>query len=65
MSLKDKKLFSELREHLGLASIKNCIRRGTLKWFRHAQRYSTSDDSVEEKCRDLVVVGQLRKGRVW
>ena len=60
--LKDRKP-SELREHLGLDSIRNCIGRGWLKWFVHVERYS--DDSVVKKWRDIVVEGQQRKGRTW
>ena len=56
--LTDRKPSSELRKHLGLDSIRNCIRRYRLSWFGHLQR--CSDDSVK-KCRDIVVEGQQRK----
>mgnify|MGYP001793693180 CR=1 FL=1 len=46
VTLKDRKP-SELREHLGLDSIRNCIRRGRLRWFDHVKR--CTDDSVDEE----------------
>ena len=61
VTLKDRKPSSELKEHLGLDSIRNCIRRSSLKWFGHVER--CSDDSVVKKCRDIVTEGQQRKGR--
>ena len=61
VTLKDRKPSSELRLHLGLDSIRNCIRRGRLRWFGHVER--CSDDSMVKKCRDIVFEGQQRKGR--
>ena len=34
VTLSDRKAFSELKEHFCLDSIRNCIRRGRLRWFR-------------------------------
>ena len=47
VTLKDRKPSSELRERLGLDSIRNCIRGGRLKWFGHVER--CSDDSMMKK----------------
>ena len=63
VTLKDRKPSSELREPLGLNSIRNCIRRGRLMWFGHVER--CSDYSMVKKCRDIVVEGQQRKSRHW
>ena len=46
VTLKDRKP-SELRECLGLDSIRNCIRRGRLRWFGHVERCR---DHVVKKC---------------
>ena len=40
VTLKDRKRSSELREHLGLDSIVNCIRKGRLRWLDHLERCS-------------------------
>ena len=37
VALKDRKPSSELREHLGLDSIRSCIRRGRSRWFQEMQ----------------------------
>ena len=60
-TLKDRKHSQEQRERLGLNSIRNCIRKGRLRWFGRVQR--CSDDSLVKKCRDTVVEGQQTKGR--
>ena len=59
-SLKDRKPSSELKEHLGLDSIRNCIRRGRLRWFGNVERWG--NDSFVKKCREVVVEVQQRKG---
>ena len=56
----NRKPSSELREHLGLDSSRNCIRRDRLRLFGHLER--CSDDSVVKKCCDIFVEGQQRKG---
>ena len=61
VTLKDRKPSSELRKCLGLFSIRNCIRRGRLRWLCHVER--CSDDSVVKKCSDILDEGQQRKGR--
>ena len=38
VTLKDRKPSSEMRERLGLDSIRNCIRRGRLRLFSHVCR---------------------------
>ena len=55
VTLKDRKPSSELREHLGLDSTRNCIRGGRLRWFSNAEK--CSDYSVEKKCKNIAVEG--------
>ena len=47
-----RKLSTELSEHLGLDSIRNCITGGRLWLFSHVER--CSDDSMVKKCRELL-----------
>ena len=51
VTLKDTKPSLELKKRLGLDSnsIRNCIRRGRLRWFGDLER--CSDDSTVKKCR--------------
>ena len=60
--LNDRKPSSELRECLGLDSIRNCISGGKLRWFDHVERCSdASVDNMVKICRDIVVEGQQKR----
>ncbi len=51
--MKDRKGSDELRQRLGIKSVCDMVRDGRLRWFGH----------VEQKCRDMTVVGNRGKGR--
>src|SRR3989442_14229647 len=59
--LKDRRLSEELRLGLGIEGVEEVVRRGRLRWFGHVER-KEADDWVS-KCRNLEVVGGVRKGR--
>ena len=40
-------------------SVRNCIRRGRLRWFGHVERCSI--DRVMKKCRDIELEGKQKK----
>ena len=58
VTLNDGKPSLELRECSSFNSIRNCIRRGRLRWFAYVGR--CGDDSAVKKCSDIVVEGQQR-----
>ena len=45
--------FDELRDHLWLISIRNCIQRCRLWWFGHVERMN--NDSYVKKCVKVIV----------
>ena len=51
----------KLRCGLGIEGVEEVVRRGRLRWFGHVER-KEADDWVS-KCRNLVVVGGVKKGR--
>ena len=61
VTLKDRKLSSELRKNLGLNNIRNCIKNDGLRWFGHVER--CSDDSVVKKWRDTYLL-RVHLGRI-
>ena len=61
VTLKDRKSSAELRDRLGLASIRDCVQRRSLRWFGHVERMD--DENWVKKSREIVVVGQRRRGR--
>ena len=61
VTLKDKRSSEELRNGLGIVGVDRVVRRGRLRWFGHVER-KEADDWVS-KCRNLEVVGGVRKGR--
>ena len=46
---------------MGIESVDRVVGRGRLRWYGHVQR-KNADDWVSE-CRNLEVVGGIRKGR--
>ena len=61
VTLKDRRPSEELRLGLGIEGVEEVVRRGRLRWFGHVER-KEADDWVS-KCRNLVVVGGVKKGR--
>src|SRR5437899_398898 len=61
VTLKDRRSSEKLRCGLGIEGVEEVVRRGRLRWFGHVER-KEADDWVS-KCRNLVVVGGVRKGR--
>ena len=61
VTLRDRKSSEELRQRLGVESIRECIRKGRLRWFGHIER--REDSSWIKRCRDLVVDGPVSRGR--
>ena len=61
MTLKDKRSSEELRRGLGIVGVDRVVRRGRLRWFGHVERKEAGD--WVSKCRNLEVVGGVRKGR--
>src|SRR5260221_13778402 len=61
VTLKDRRTSEELRHGLGIESVDRVASRGRLRWFGHVER-KEADDLVS-KCRNLEVVGGIRKGR--
>src|SRR5437899_11938349 len=61
VTLKDRRPSEELRLGLGIEGVGEVVRRGRLRWFGHVKR-KEADDWVS-KCRNLEVVGRVRKGR--
>ena len=53
VTLKDRKSSDELRDRLGLVSIRNFIQRGRLRWFGHVERLG--NDNWVMKCREIIV----------
>ena len=66
VTLKDRRPSEKLRLGLGIEGVEEVVRRGRLRWFGHVER-KEADDWVS-KCRNLEVVGGVRKGRprkIW
>src|SRR2546425_12768400 len=61
VTLKDRRPSEELRLGLGIEGVEEVVRRGRLRWFGHVER-KEADDWVS-KCRNLEVVGGVRRGR--
>ena len=61
VTLMDRRSSEELRRGLGIVGVEEVVRRGSLRWFGHVER-KEADDWVS-KCRNLEVVGGVRKGR--
>ena len=61
VSLKDKRSSEELRSGLGIVGVDSVVRRGRLRWFGHVERKEAGD--WVSKCRNLEVVGGVRKDR--
>ena len=61
VSLRDRKSSEELRQRLGVESIRECVRKGRLRWFGHIER--REDSNWIKRCRDLVVDGPAGRGR--
>src|SRR3989442_11721644 len=61
VTLKDRRPSKKLRLGLGIEGVEEVVRRGRLRWFGHVER-KEADDWVS-KCRNLEVVGGVRKGR--
>ena len=59
--LKDRRTCEELRQGLGIESVDRVVSRDRLRWYGHVER-KNADDWVS-KCRNLKVVGGIRKGR--
>src|SRR3989442_14858415 len=60
VTLKDRRPSVELRHGLGIVGVEEVVRRGRLRWFGHVER-KEADDWVS-KCRNLEVVGGVKKG---
>src|SRR3989442_846438 len=52
---------NHLRRGLGIVGVDRVVRRGRLRWFGHVERKEAGD--WVSKCRNLEVVGGVRKGR--
>src|SRR2546425_2351921 len=61
VTLKDRKTCEELRQSLGIESVERVVSRGRLRWYGHVER-KNADDWVST-CRNLEIVGGIRKGR--
>src|SRR2546425_12874515 len=61
VSLKDKRSSEDLRRGLGIVGVDRVVRRGRLRWFGHVERKEAGD--WVSKCRNLEMVGGVRKGR--
>src|SRR3989442_14485221 len=61
LTLKDKRSSEELRCGLGIVGVDRVVMRGRLRWFGHVERKEAGD--WVSKCRNLEVVGGVRKGR--
>src|SRR6184192_4361339 len=61
VTLKDRRMCEELKQGLGIESVDRVVSRGQLRWYEHLKR-KNADDWVS-KCRNLEVVGVIRKGR--
>src|SRR5437867_180448 len=59
VTLKDRRTCEELKQGLGIESVDRVVSRGRLKWYGHVE-CKNADDWVY-KCRDLEVVGGVRK----
>ena len=53
VTLKDRKSSDELRDCVGLVSIRNYKQRHMLRWFGHVERMDK--DSWVKKCKEIVV----------
>ena len=64
MTLKGRKSSHELRDRMVLVSIRNCIQKGRLRWFRHVE--GMYKDSWVKKYKEFVVVevDQERRGMI-
>ncbi len=51
----------ELRDRIGLAGIRDFVRKRRLRWFGHVERMDV--DNWVKKCRDLDVEGSRSRGR--
>ena len=61
VSLKDRKCSVDLNSLLGVQSVADVVRRGSLRWFGHLEHRSV-DDWVSA-CRKVEVAGARCKGR--
>src|SRR3989442_4454176 len=61
VTLKDRRTCEELRQGLGIESVERVVSRGRLRWYGHVERKNAGDWVY--KCRNLEVVGGIRKGR--
>ena len=59
--LKDRRSSEELRRGLGIVGVDSVVRRSRLRWFGHVERKEAH--GWVSKCRNLEVVGGVRKGR--
>src|SRR2546425_5032911 len=62
VTLKDRRPSEELRLGLGIEGVEEVVRCGRLIWFGHVER-KEADDWVS-KCRNLEMVGGVKKGKV-
>src|SRR5437867_9559122 len=60
VTLKDRRSSEELRIGVGIEGVEEVVRYGRLRWFGHVER-KEADDWVS-KCRNLKVVGGVKKG---
>ena len=57
VSLRDKKSSEELRQRLGVESIRECVRKGRLPWFGYIER--REDSNRIKRCRDMLLLAML------
>src|SRR6266516_1257448 len=58
---KDRRTSEELRHGLGIEGVDSVVSRGRLTWFGHVGR--KEDNDWVSKCRNLDVIGGIKKGR--
>src|SRR5437867_12065262 len=61
VTLKDRRSSEKLRRGLGIVGVDRVVRRDRLRWFGHVERKEAGD--WVSNCRNLEVVGGVRKGR--
>ena len=60
MDRMDRKSSGELRDHLGLVNIRNCIQRRRLRWIGNVERMANG--SWVRQCKEFVVEGHSGRG---
>src|SRR6266516_6433519 len=61
VTLKDRRTSEVLRHGLGIESVDSVVSRGRLRWFGHVE--CKEDKDWVSKCRNLEVIGVIKKGR--